>query len=71
MITFSETFYMFLVTSGVGLLLALTKDCYKSKCKEIDFCCMKIVRDTENEEKLDEISMKNKTESKDEKENSV
>jgi len=32
---------------------------------------MKIVRDTENEEKLDEISMKNKTDSKDEKENNV
>ncbi len=27
---------------------------YKSKCKEVSCCCLKIVRDTEGEEKLDE-----------------
>jgi hypothetical protein len=27
--------------------------CYKSKCKEVDFCCIKIIRDVEGEEELD------------------
>jgi hypothetical protein len=27
---------------------------YKSKCKEVSCCCLKIVRDTEVEENLDE-----------------
>jgi hypothetical protein len=27
---------------------------YKSKCKEVSCCCLKIVRDTEAEENLDE-----------------
>jgi hypothetical protein len=29
---------------------------YKSKCKEVDLCCLKIIRDTEAEEKIDELS---------------
>ena len=58
-ITFTETFYMFCITSGIGFLLALSKALYKSKCKEVECCCMKIVRDTENEEKIDEIQLQN------------
>jgi hypothetical protein len=27
--------------------------CYKSKCKEVEFCCIKITRDTTAEEELD------------------
>jgi hypothetical protein len=27
--------------------------CYKSKCKEVEFCCIKIKRDTTAEEELD------------------
>jgi hypothetical protein len=50
----SEVFYTFLITSAIGLLLAIAKLCYKSKCKEVNFCCIKIVRDTEGEEKIDE-----------------
>jgi hypothetical protein len=26
---------------------------YKSKCREVNFCCIKIVRDTSGEEQLD------------------
>ena len=58
---------MFVITSGIGFLLAVMKGCYKSKCKQVDCCCIKITRDVAGEEMLDEISMKNK--SKDEKEN--
>jgi hypothetical protein len=25
--------------------------CYKSKCKEVDICCIKVIRDTNLEEK--------------------
>jgi hypothetical protein len=41
--------------------------CYKSKCKEFDFCCIKIVRDTQGEEKIDEIERKNSKETKEDK----
>lgn len=50
---FSEVFYTFLITSSIGLILAVGKLCYKSKCREVNVCCVKIVRDVEGEEKLD------------------
>jgi hypothetical protein len=28
--------------------------CYRSKCKEVNFCCIKIVRDVAGEEALDQ-----------------
>ena len=49
----SEILTTFIVTSCVGLILASMRLCYKSKCKTIDMCCIKIVRDTEGEEKYD------------------
>jgi len=67
----SEIYWSFFTTSVISFLIIIIRFGYKSKCKSVDCCCMKIVRDTENEEKLDEISMKNKTDSKDEKENNV
>lgn len=71
-VTFTETFYMFLVTSGIGFLLAIMKGVYKSKCKEVSCCCIKIVRDVEAEEKIDELVIQNHgTSSRDEKENNV
>jgi len=49
----SEVFYTFLITSCIGLILAIGKLCYKSKCKEVNFCCFKVVRDVAGEEQLD------------------
>jgi hypothetical protein len=49
----SEVFYSFLISSSVGLLLVLIKTCYKSKCREVNVCCIKIIRDVEGEEKID------------------
>ena len=40
-----------------GFLLALGRQMYKSKCREIDICCIHIKRDVETEEKIDEIQM--------------
>jgi hypothetical protein len=49
----SEVFWSFLISSCVGLLLAICRLCYKSKCKEVNFGCIKIIRDTQGEEEID------------------
>ena len=50
---FSEVFFTGLYSSLIGFLLAMGAQCYKSKCKEVEFCCIKITRDTTAEEELD------------------
>ena len=52
---FSEVFFTGLYSSLIGFLLALGSQCYKSKCKEVDICCIKIIRDVKGEEELDKI----------------
>jgi hypothetical protein len=49
----SEVFYTFLITSIIGCILATGKILYKSKCKDVSFCCIKFTRDTEIEYKED------------------
>jgi len=50
---FSEVFFTGLYSSFIGCILAIGAQCYKSKCKEVNFCCIKIIRDVEGEEELD------------------
>jgi len=50
---FSEVFFTGLYSSLIGFLLDMGAQCYKSKCKEVNFCCIKIIRDVEGEEELD------------------
>jgi hypothetical protein len=51
----SEVFYSLLLTSCIGLILALARMAYKSKCKNIKCCgCIDIERDTQAEESIDE-----------------
>ena len=50
---FSEIFYTGLYTAGVGVILAMMNMCYKSKCRQIDICCIKIIRDVAVEEGID------------------
>jgi hypothetical protein len=50
---FSEVFFTGLYSSLIGFLIAIGTQCYKSKCKEVNFCCIKIIRDVEGEEQLD------------------
>ena len=50
---FSEVFFTGLYSSLIGFLLAMGAQCYKSKCREVKFCCIKIVRDITAEEELD------------------
>ena len=49
----SETFYVGLYSALMGFVLAISAQCYKSKCREVDICCIKILRDTTVEEELD------------------
>jgi hypothetical protein len=50
---FSEVFFTGLYSSLIGFLIAIGTQCYKSKCKEVNICCIKIIRDVEGEEQLD------------------
>jgi hypothetical protein len=50
---FSEVFWTGFYTASGALILAIANQCYKSKCKEVEFCCIKIVRDVDIEENID------------------
>ena len=52
---FTETFYVGLYSALMAFVLAIGSQCYESKCKEVNMCCIKIVRDVEGEEQLDRI----------------
>ncbi len=56
---FTETFFVGLYSALMGFVLAITAQCYRSKCKEVSFCCIKIIRDVEGEEQLDNVSRPN------------
>ena len=58
---FSEVFWTGLYTAGVGVILAVMNQCYKSKCREIDVCCIKIIRDVGIEEHLDKPAVATST----------
>lgn len=53
----TEIFLTFLVTSVVGCVLALSKMAYRSKCKRCSLCGLEIERDTQAEEKVDELEL--------------
>ena len=56
---FSEVFFTGLYSSAIGCLLAISAQCYKSKCKEVSFCCIRIIRDVQGEEQLDNANRPN------------
>ena len=49
----SETFYVGLYSALMGFVLAISAQCYKSKFREVNFGCIRIIRDVEGEEELD------------------
>jgi len=53
----SEVFWIAFITTISGVLIKLCSMAYKSKCKEVVCCCMKIIRDTEAEEKEEEFKI--------------
>ncbi len=52
-----QVFWTFFITTMCGFLLALGRQMYKSKCKEIKCLCLHIVRDVESEENVDEAHL--------------
>lgn len=52
-----QVFWTFFITTMCGFLLALGRQMYKSKCREIKCLCLHIVRDVESEEKVDEAHL--------------
>ena len=50
-------FWMGFVTLITACILSIVRIAYKSKCKEVECCCIKIKRDIDNEEKIDEMEM--------------
>lgn len=53
--SFNAVFFSFLITSVIGCLLKTMSMMYKSKCKQVSFCCIKIIRDVESEATVDRI----------------
>ena len=51
----SEVFWVAFITTMTGCIIKLVSMAYKSKCKEVACCCIKIVRDTDAEEKEEEF----------------
>ncbi len=49
----SEVFWTGLYSSLIGFVLAMGSQCYRSKCSQVDICCIKISRDVAGEEELD------------------
>ena len=58
---FSEVFWTGLYTASGGLLLALINQCYKSKCREVNLCCIRIIRDVAIEETIDRAIVRSPT----------
>jgi hypothetical protein len=53
----SEFFWNSFVAVVSALLLACGALCYKSKCKELEICCIKIKRDVQTEEREHEFDV--------------
>jgi len=53
----SEVFWVAFITTMSGCLIKVISMAYKSKCKEVECCCMKIVRDVALEEKENEFEI--------------
>lgn len=49
----TEIFWSFVITSSAGLIIAVARMFYKSKCKTIQLCCLKVERDVITENNTD------------------
>jgi aldehyde:ferredoxin oxidoreductase len=62
----SEVFWVAFVTTISGMIIKLASMAYKSKCSECSFCCIKVIRNVELEEKEKEFEIVNKVKSESE-----
>ena len=51
----SEVFWVAFTTTVSGMIIKLCSMAYKSKCKEVACCCVRVVRDIDAEEKEEEF----------------
>jgi aldehyde:ferredoxin oxidoreductase len=65
MATLSEVFWVAFITTLSGMILKLASVAYKSKCKECSFCCIKVIRDVEIEQKEAEFRIMNSVKDED------
>lgn len=42
----TEVFWVSFVSTVTGMIIALARICYKSKCRQVDICCVHVFRDT-------------------------
>lgn len=62
--TFDGVFFSFVITSAIGCILGLTRLLYKSKCKSCRCWGCELIRDTDGEEKIDELELERHQENK-------
>jgi hypothetical protein len=67
----SEVFWIAFVTTASGMIIKLASMAYKTKCKECSFCCIKVLRDVELEEKENEFEISHNSHKNEEKESAV
>ena len=53
----SEIFLTFSVTSFIGCFLTLSRQIYKSKCRNFSFCGITVERDIKAEEHIDQLEL--------------
>jgi hypothetical protein len=63
----SEVFWVAFVTTITGMIIKLASMAYKSKCKECSFCCVKVIRDVDLEEKETEFEITHNVKKNEEK----
>jgi hypothetical protein len=56
----SEVFWVAFITTASGMIIKLASMAYKSKCSECSFCCIKVIRNVDLEEKETEFMITNK-----------
>jgi len=69
MVSMSEVFWVGFYTASIAFILGLSRQLYKSKCQSLKCCGCELLRDTEAEEKIDELEIERHPESKEEKSN--
>ena len=59
----SEVFWIAFLATASGMVIKLASMCHRSKCKSIKLCGgrMTCIRDTEAEEKFDELELQQRT----------
>jgi hypothetical protein len=53
----TETFWLAFITSMIGCIMGILRMIYKSKCKTCSVCGIKVERDVEGEERIDELAI--------------